>query len=222
MTKNPLPSRRSPMLNIAGRTLTAVAAFAASCLLAYGQPPVVTNTSTYGDAAEASGTIVDNCKSGFFDIHVYANAGVTHGGGATTQLAAYSFVEVAGYDTCTQTTFGNSYSGPVQFSADDSKGVQVPKTVTASGQLPSDDGTDTVTFNMALNGVGVAYQDKRDDHEIFSFGNSVLKIDDKADMNATLGTGAVTISSQSVGNLSVSNFVVYLYNYKTHVLTVTR
>jgi hypothetical protein len=194
-------------------------ALAAYPLFANSTPPSVANYTTYGDSADIQGSFVlDSCKSGYAELRVYASAG--KGGGQLSSGYAYGYVY--GYDACAQLSFGNSFQGNVQFSANDAKGVVVPKSVTSSGQLPSDDGTDAVTFTLIANSVGTAYQERVDDHRTVPFGDVVLVIDDKSDNSSTAGTGSVTLSTQSLGTISLAGVSITLQNFKSHTFSVTR
>ncbi|MFD1561800.1 hypothetical protein ACFSHT_40160 [Paraburkholderia silviterrae] len=217
---------RIPGFKIAGRTTWVAGALGALCLCAYGQTsPQIANTSTHGDATDVQGVFVlDKCKSGFIDIRVFANAGVTHGGGPSQPFSAFGFAFISGYDTCAQSSFGNSYSGPVQFSANDANGVIVPKSATASGLLLSDEGTDTLQFTMTANALGASSQDNLNEHQTISYGNVVMTIFEQSDGNTTAGTGTVTATSQTFGNVSaqLQGLGITLSDYKNHTMSVTR
>ncbi|SOE81302.1 hypothetical protein SAMN05446927_4578 [Caballeronia arationis] len=204
---------------VISKALAAIAFIAASSMFASGQAAEVLTIKSTGATAGGVGFFSDACRTdGTLFINVSANATHSSGGGPPVTSVAFAEVFIVAWDNCTQDYYFALYAGDVQFSIKDSGGSRPPKSATASGQLPSVDGNDFVTFQMALSGTGPLAEE--DTQRRIRQGNITRKI--SLDVAFTRAAATLSVSTQSLGTIGIQNFSATLGNSKTSTTTVTK
>ncbi|SAK59575.1 hypothetical protein AWB81_01864 [Caballeronia arationis] len=203
---------------VISKALAAIAFIAASSMFASGQAAEVLTIKSTGAAASGLGFFSATCRTdGTVFISVTANA--THSKGSGTPVTSLAFAEVymSWWDDCTQAYSYALYAGDVQFSFKDGGGSRPPKSATASGQIPSVDGSDFVTIQMALTAAGTPFE--TDTKQTTRYQGFTQKISlDEAGVPAT---GTFSVSTPSFG-IDIQNFSAHLGNTRSSYTTITK
>ena len=150
-----------------------------------------------------STTFNDGCRVG--NVYVQGNAGVV----VPKQTSLVAYVTISGQDTCHGNApigfFGSAQTGVQLASQGDANGTKAPTSATMYGQVTSDDGTDTATFNLDLTAAGLEFYELDTNKVTFPLSaTQSVTIQSHSDASQVLAVGSLTLSTQKLGTIPVS------------------
>ncbi|MGU7784433.1 hypothetical protein [Burkholderia sp. PU8-34] len=201
----------------------AVVLFAAVSVLAHA----ATTDHIWFSGAEGSayGYFSDSCTSAYVEVH----AGATGTNNLQAQATPFATGFIYGYNSCTNTfvyEFGYGQGAAIQFSSDAGNGNQLPKSVTASGQIQLYNyytgGNDNVTFQMTLRAIGIPYDFKGDSQITYpTSSTSSVTVHEHDDYSQSPANASLYVSTQSFGALSLPNPYGFTYSSRFHQVDIT-
>jgi hypothetical protein len=175
-------------------------------------------------------TSADGCSTGLVDI----GSSVEGARGANPKSATpFTLVFIFGTNTCTQTVFiGNGSVSTSEFSSVGGGVGQLPKSITASGQIPVDlnyyssgqyigTGADVVTFRVVANLIdGTQASTNYTSFSTYGGAPPVMQIKDISKGSSASASVVETVSTHNFGNLTLANPNGSLQNFTAHGVTV--
>lgn len=201
--------------------IAAAAILAMTGMLSSGQAAEVSSIRSHGASVSFEGTFDDGCKSGTVYLNISANATYSRGG-PPVNSPALADIFIFGFNICTQAFFSTSYRGDVQLSTKDSGGVQPPKSATSSGHLPSLEGVDSLTYQLAFRAVGAAIERRTLEHIDIPTSGDPIKLFVNSEGGNVAAIGTIDISTQSLGPITFQGYTAGLTSYRSHLRTITK
>lgn len=216
-------------------TVCRIAAAATLCVGALVPVQAGTGTSTQYTLAGAQGivtgtlTSADGCSTGNLSLVPAAtgNRGLT----SDTQ-SPMGFVSLVGFNQCThEYFFADGSNNSIAFSATGST-TAVPTSITAAGQIPISVNyydiyfnfistvADSVTFQVTLDKAGLQFHEKFIDRQTYGGASGVsVQADSDADIAAAT-VPLLNVSTQLLGNLSITSPSGQVQTDTSHQITI--
>lgn len=214
-----------PVFTDTGRKVLSAICFVlgvTTSLCAY--PAASDKVSSNGSGGVAFAVFSDSCRYITVQVNVDAQAVHVPSNRANSKSSAIGVVQIYYLNTCKNTvSFEYFIIQDLQFSAQDANGTQVPRSLTASGQGTSTDGTDFVSFQMSLTAISSAVFQKTDTSQtIFPNGTDKVKINEHSDYAIGSASSSLYVTTQQFGTLPVVNAGSYVYSARDHTIVVTK
>ncbi|MCX4150079.1 MULTISPECIES: hypothetical protein [Paraburkholderia] len=206
------------MFTIANR---AACLMAASATVLLATPSLGQQSTSSGDGTVVTANISDSCRSGFLELIANAQGSGPSPNAPSAQTTAQANVIIFGQNFCMGVGFFVQGVGPIQLSAThDANNTKLPKSITASGQFPSSDGSDTIILQTTMAAFGLPFQDVVTEQRTLPL-NPPVTVYSHSDSNSSNASGSLTVSTQNLGPLPLANISGSVGNFKVMSVNVT-